>query len=160
MNEFEFDLQRFDEDEDGEGDEGEGSSVTGNGTEESPWVVTTEDALKAKLTSGGYIKLGADITYSDCTTISKDVTLDLAGQTLTCTNKYNPFDVGANFTVKNTTTDATKGKITGSTPWGFFYTTKAGVNITIEGGNLDYSGARYAVYDTCGGNNIDVQHQK
>ena len=45
-------------------------------------TVTTADALKAALETGGTVTLGGDITAEEPLTVSADTTLDLNGHTL------------------------------------------------------------------------------
>ncbi|MBR4151380.1 MAG: hypothetical protein IKT98_00290, partial [Selenomonadaceae bacterium] len=112
--------------------------------------------MKEKLTAGGYVKLGNDIETTYCVVLSKEVTLDLNGKTLTST-KSDPFDVKTKFTLNDS---AGTGKIvaTGSYPTIYMYSagtfimnggsiesTKANIKdagkITINGGSFKSSDA-------------------
>lgn len=66
----------------------------GEGTEGNPYLVSTEADLKAALEKGGYIKLSADIecaapTSNTVFTVSKDVTIDINGKTLSSNGVYD-----------------------------------------------------------------------
>ena len=65
-------------------------ALSGSGTQDDPWQVSTEEELKEAVTDatgqGSYIKLTAGISLTSAVTISggKVVTLDLNGQTVNC----------------------------------------------------------------------------
>jgi len=63
--------------------------VSGNGTADDPWIVSTWAELSEKMSAGGHIKLGTDVTVPEGTDSSyldvpsgKVVTLDLNGKTI------------------------------------------------------------------------------
>ena len=64
-------------------------NIVGNGTKNNPWIISTWADLKATMSEGGFIKLGADVTDSDKNSSSflkvdsdKTVTLDLNGHSI------------------------------------------------------------------------------
>ena len=144
MNGFVFDLQRFD------------GEFSVNGTTYN----TLKDAVDAVGTSGGTIKLNADYTttesdadYTDTeygdrkgTQISKNITLDLNGKTLTSSNA-SLFNVseGAKLTITDSSyTDetSTKGKIVNAAA-------SAGRCILLNAGaNLEVSNVQFADAET------------
>ena len=68
-------------------------AMTGSGTESSPYVATTFNDVKTAFTNGGHVKLGNDITTDGSTlVIEKDITLELAGHTLKCTEYKDNYD--------------------------------------------------------------------
>ena len=61
--------------------------LTGEGTVDSPFLVSTADDLKSAVGNGGYIQLQEDINITKASISStKDVTLDLNGQKITAEN--------------------------------------------------------------------------
>ena len=63
------------------------ATVTGEGTEGSPWMVSTWAELREKLGGGGYIQCSADISAGSSDThllvpAGKTATLDLKGHTV------------------------------------------------------------------------------
>lgn len=108
-------------------------------------VVTSLDQLDTALKNEGIatIQLGADLTISSTLVITRDLTLDGNGKTLTYTGTDRAIDVkketnGANLTLKNLTIDCTASYC----QRGVNYNTNGKLvldNVTVEGENVTYA---------------------
>ncbi len=111
------------------------------GYEETPIVVASPTDLVAKVSEGGSIKLSADMEIDQQLDISKPLTLDLAGHTLTFkTDDYTALEVhkGGSL-VLNDSSEGKTGKITTNTSYVIFsYASEPEYgNITINGGTVE-----------------------
>ncbi|MBQ7266504.1 MAG: dockerin type I repeat-containing protein [Firmicutes bacterium] len=69
-------------------------ALTGNGTESSPYVVSSFSDIKSAFANGGYVKLGKDITTDGSTlVIEKDVSLELDGHKLKSTEYTGSYNL-------------------------------------------------------------------
>lgn len=105
--------------------------------------VSTDTLLKAYLSTGGEIKLTADITLTANTPVNEDKILNLNGHSLNMSNKtLIPY---AKLTIKDTSSEQT-GKITGSGTYVIQVGTSSNEgNLILESGTIDCSNKTYCI---------------